>query len=194
MIIGLSRHIAASILALGGMCLAGGSGVAAQTRVNANAQSLADFHTRVDEYYALHKKLEATLPKLPKDATPQQIDRDQRALAALIAAERAHAPRGELFAPDVQRVIRDILNRLFVGADRRKLRASIMDENPGRIRLTVNGRYPDTVPLANMPADVLAELPPLPSELEYRFVGDALILLDVHAHIVVDFFEPVLPK
>jgi hypothetical protein len=171
-----------------------GAGVSGQTRVNADAQSLVDFRTRVNDYYAMHKKLDATLPTLSKDASPQEIDRDQRALGALIAKERSNARRGDVFTPDVQKIIKDILNRLFVGADRRKLRASIMDENPGRIRLTVNGRYPDTVPLANMPAEVLAELPPLPSELEYRFVGDALILLDVHAHLVVDFFEPVLPR
>jgi hypothetical protein len=45
-----------------------------------------------------------------------------------------------------------------------------------------------------MPAEVLKALPPLPEELEYRFVGDALILLDAHAHIVVDFFANVLPR
>jgi hypothetical protein len=166
----------------------------AQDRVNPEAKSLVDFRARVDEFYALHKKLEATLPKLSKDATPQEIDRDQRSLAALIAAERAKVPQGALFTPDVQKIVRDILARLFVGADRRKLRESIMDENPGRIKLTVNGRYPDVVPLANMPADILKALPPLPEELEYRFVGDALILLDAHAHIVVDFFDRVLPR
>jgi len=165
----------------------------AQDRVNPEAKALADFHTRVDEYYALHKKLEATLPKLPKDASPQQIDRDQRSLEALIAAERKGVRQGALFTPEVQRVIRDILARLFQGPDRAKLRNSIMDENPGRIKLTINGRYPDVVPLANMPAAVLKAMPPLPEELEYRFVGDALILLDAHAHIVVDYFDRVLP-
>jgi hypothetical protein len=166
----------------------------AQVRVNPDAQALAAFRTRVDEYFALHKKLEATLPKLSKEAKPDEIDRDQRSLAALVANVRANARPGDLFTPDVQSIVKGILARLFVGADRKKLRASIMDENPGPIKLTVNGRYPDRVPLANMPTDVLAGLPPLPDELEYRFVGDALILLDAHAHIVVDFFPNVLPQ
>jgi hypothetical protein len=168
--------------------------VLAQTRVNQDAQALVGFKTRVDEYFALHKKLEATLPKLSNEAKPEEIDRDQRALAALVTAERKTAKPGDIFTPDVQAIIRGILERLFTGQDRRKLRESIMDENPGNIRLTVNGRYPDQVPLANMPAEVLKALPPLPDELEYRFVGDALILLDAHAHIVADFFPNVLPR
>jgi hypothetical protein len=69
-----------------------------------------------------------------------------------------------------------------------------MDENPGPIRLRVNGRYPDTVPLTTMPPKVLAALPKLPSSLEYRFIGERLILLDVPAHLVVDFIEDALPR
>ena len=33
-----------------------------------------------------------------------------------------------------------------------------------------------------MPPQVLAALPKLPEDIEYRFIGDRLILLDVHAH------------
>jgi hypothetical protein len=162
--------------------------------VNPEREAPAEFKTRVDEYMALHKKLEATLPRLPDKATPKQIDFDQRALAKLIAGARATAKPGDIFTRDMQVFVRALLARLFKVADRQKLRDSIMDENPGPIALTVNGRYPDTVPLATMPPEVLASLPKLPAELEYRFVGDALILLDSHAHIVADFFPNVLPK
>jgi len=165
-----------------------------QERVNQNAQAVANFQKRVEAYMALHKKLEATLPKLPKETTPELIDRDQRALQALIAAARAEAKPGDIFTQDIQLIARSVMARLFAKADRQKMLDSINDENPGNIRLTVNGRYPDTVPLANMPAELLKALPPLPDELEYRFVGDALILLDAHAHLVVDFFQNVLPK
>ena len=51
------------------------------------------------------------------------------------------------------------------------------------MRIRVNGRYPDDVPLANMPAELLKNLPPLPEIVEYRFVGDSLILLDSDAHL-----------
>jgi hypothetical protein len=72
-----------------------------------------------------------------------------------------------------------------------------MDENPvtpAAIKLTVNSRYPDTVPLTTVPPQVLQTMPKLTEDLEYRFIGDALILLDVHAHVIADFIEDVLPK
>jgi hypothetical protein len=86
---------------------------------------------------------------------------------------------------------------VFGGPDGKQLKASIMDENPvtpAAIKLTVNSRYPDTVPLTTVPPQVLQTMPKLTEDLEYRFIGDALILLDVHAHVIADFIEDVLPK
>ncbi len=69
-----------------------------------------------------------------------------------------------------------------------------MDENPVGLTLAVNGRYPDTVPLSSVPPQVLQTLPKLSEDLEYRFVGDRLILLDTHAHVIADFIDDALPK
>ena len=72
-----------------------------------------------------------------------------------------------------------------------------MDENqasPSAVKLIVNSRYPDTVPLTTVPPQVLQTLPKLTEDLEYRFIGDSLILLDTHAHVIADFIEDVLPK
>jgi hypothetical protein len=68
-----------------------------------------------------------------------------------------------------------------------------MDENPGTMKLRVNTRYPDTVPLSTVPPQVLQGLPDLPEEMEYRFIGNGLILNDVHAHLIADFVEDALP-
>lgn len=165
-----------------------------QVRVNADAQALAEFNKRVKEYLDLHNKLEATLPKLSKEATPEEIDKHQRALERMIADARRGAKQGDIFTRDSRAVIRRLLARVFTGLEGRQLKASIMDENPGPIKLQVNGRYPDAVPLPSMPPQVLTALPQLPDELEFRFIGDRLILLDVHAHIVVDLIEDALPK
>jgi hypothetical protein len=62
-----------------------------------------------------------------------------------------------------------------------------------RATLAVNARYPDSVPLSTVPPQVLKGLPELSEELEYRFVGDSLILLDPHAHIIADYMERVFP-
>ena len=71
-------------------------------------------------------------------------------------------------------VVRRLMAQVFGGRDGAALKASIMDENPGPIRLTVNGRYPDTVPLSTVPPQVLQGLPELPEELEFRFIGAPL--------------------
>jgi hypothetical protein len=162
-----------------------------------DARALATMNDRLREYVDLHLKLEGTLPKLPKEATPQQIDKNQRALEQLVREARTNAKPGDLFTPEAQPVIKRLLATVFGGPDGKQLKASIMDENPVdpvQLKLRVNGRYPDTVPLTTIPPQVLQTLPKLSEDLEYRFVGDWLILLDVHAHVIADYIDNALPK
>jgi hypothetical protein len=163
----------------------------------ADAQALATMNERVKEYVALHVKLERSLPKLPKEATPQQIDKNQRAMEKLVREARATAKPGDIFTPEARPVIQRLLASVFGGPDGKQLKAAIMDENqaaPSKVKLAVNGRYPDTVPLATVPPQVLQTLPKLTEDLEYRFIGDSLILLDVRAHVIADFIEDIVPK
>ena len=83
---------------------------------------------------------------------------------------------------------------MFGGPDGKELKSSIMDENPVSVKLEVNGRYPDSVPISTVPPQVLQTLPELTEDLEYRFIGDSLIILDSHAHVIADFIENALPK
>lgn len=169
----------------------------ATERVNPDAQVMHEFSARVSEYVALHHEVEATLRPLPKEATPAQTDTHQRLFATRLATARKDARPGALFTPPMQDVVRRLVARLFADRRaRRQLRDSIMDDNPGTgaVRLAVNARYPDEVPLSTMPPEILKNLPPLPPELEYRFVGENLILLDLDAHIVVDFLPRALPR
>ncbi len=164
---------------------------------NEEAQALATMNDRLKEYLALHQKLEATLPKLPTDATPEQIDRNQRAFEKLIRSARVTAKPGDIFTAEARPVIRRLLATVFGGPDGKQLKESIMDENvadPIRLKLGVNSRYPDIVPLTSIPPDVLQTLPKLTEDLEYRFVGDWFILLDTHAHVIADYLQDVLPK
>jgi hypothetical protein len=163
----------------------------------ADAQALATMNERLKEYVDLHLKLERSLAKLPEEATPQQIDQNQRAFEKLVREARATAKPGDIFTPEARPVIRRLLATVFGGPDGKQLKASIMDENPvdpAALKLTVNGRYPDTVPLTSIPPQVLQTLPPLTEDLEYRFIGDWLILLDTHAHVIADFIDNALPK
>src|SRR5829696_7373995 len=54
----------------------------------ADSQALATMNEKVKQYIDLHTKLEGSLQRLPDDATPQQIDKNQRAFEALMRKSR----------------------------------------------------------------------------------------------------------
>jgi hypothetical protein len=164
-----------------------------QPRVAPTAAVLADFNKRIDDYMQLHKMLEATLPKLSDNATPQQIDLNQRAMGELVARARANAKPGDLFTPAMQSLVHRVFNDIFTGKAGQDAKNYIHDE-PHPVTPAINKRYPDTIPLATMPLRVLAELPKLPEELEYRFVDSHLILMDVHAHLILDYVLNAIPS
>lgn len=158
------------------------------TTVNSDALTIEAFKKRVDEYVALHRKLEGSIPALPKQASPQEVDVHQRALAKLIQSARANAKQGDIFNPAMQQLVRRLLAPVFTGRSGAQIKSEIVDnEYKGSVKLVVNGRYPDDVPVSTMPPQVLTSLPKLPEELEYRFVLTNLILFDPHAHIIPDF-------
>lgn len=159
----------------------------AATLAAANGSDVAEFDQRIKDYAALRESQEGTLKKLSDRATPQQIDANQRALAALIAKARSGARVGDIFLPAMQTYVRGVVRRVLTGPDGPKIKASLMDENPMQVKIDVNGRYPDTIPMSTMPPDILSALPILPEDLEYRFVGSRLILLDVRSHVIVDY-------
>lgn len=160
----------------------------------ADAQALSTMNDRLKDYLALHTKIESQLPKLPDNATPQQIDSNQRMFERMMRDARKNAKQGDIFTADARPVILRLLAAVFAGPEGKQLKASIMDENPKDLPHAVNARYPDTVPLSTVPPEVLQTMPKLTEDLEYRFLGDDLILLDTHAHVIADFIEDALPK
>jgi len=159
---------------------------------NPDAQVIADFLDRVKRYEALHDKLESSLPNVPSPATPELVAQHQSAMERLLTRARAGARRGDIFTDPVRAYIRRQLSRVFSGPDGARVRATILDEDTRAVKLTVNSRYPSTMPVSTVPPQVLLVLPRLPDALEYRFVGDTLVLLDIHAGTVVDFMEKAL--
>jgi hypothetical protein len=160
-----------------------------------DARALATMNERLKEYLALRGKIERSLPKQPKDATPQQIDQNQRALEKLVRESRATAKPGDIFTAEARPIIKRLIASVFEGPEGKQLKASIMDEHQAEasaVKLTVNARYPDTVPLTTVPPELLQTMPKLTEDLEYRFIGDSLILLDVQAHVILDFIPDVV--
>jgi len=166
-------------------------GTAAST---SDVRTIEAFKQRINQYALLHRRLEAGIPKLADDADPPAIEQHQRRLGQLMMSNRKGAKRGDVFTPDAERLFRRLLAQVFSGPEGARLKATIMDENPSVMRLAVNARYPEQVPFSTMPPQVLAMLPRLPEEIEYRFIGNQLILLDIHAHTIVDYLDNALPK
>jgi len=185
---------AVAILSLCAVLAAGAAAGAQPPAVNVDAQILAALSKRIHDYSDLHEKLERTLPPLSKDGPPAGVDAHQRALSTLLQKARPRAEHGDVFGPTARALIRRLLARALSGPDGAKLRGVIMEDNPGPLRVRVNGRLPDDAPRSTIPTQVLQMLPKLPEAVEYRFLGRRLLLVDTHALIVVDFVDDALPK
>jgi hypothetical protein len=144
----------------------------------------ADFSMRIRSYADLRSELERGLPPLAVTADTAAILQRTRALAKKMRAARAHARPGDILTRDAGEKFREAL-ALQVQLDAATC-AALYDDNPGSISVPINDRYPTHEPLSTMPANVLAVLPPLPEDIEYRFAGRQLLLFDTRAGIVVD--------
>jgi|SRR5688572_12646220 len=151
-------------------------------RVQVWGYIVADFSTRVWSYSELRSKLEEGLPPLTVTDDPAEIRRAVHARARRIRAARAGAQEGEIFTPTISVEFRKVL-LLEMNAS---TWAAIMDDNPGEFSSQINGTYPEDKPLSTMPPNILAVLPRLPDDIEYRFVGRHLILLDTRASVILD--------
>jgi hypothetical protein len=192
-----SRLAGAILVALVTLVLAAtaaGTDAGLQVKINEDAQLIAEFLKRAEAYVALHRKIDGTIPEVSNSASPEQVTAHQQALQRMIAQARASAKPGDIFTQPIRAYFRRQITRALSGPDAGQLRASINEENPRLIRLRVNGAYPENVPTTTMPPQILAALPKLPQDLEFRFIGRRLILLDVHAQLVVDYIDDAIPN
>jgi hypothetical protein len=142
----------------------------------------ADFCGRIAAYVTFRGELQEHLPAQRVTTDVAEIRAVVHALATTIRSTRRRPREGEIFRP---RTAAEFRRRLLLVATADTCEA-IMDDNPGQLRHLVSRDYPEGKPRSTVPATVLAILPLLPPDIEYRFVGRDLILLDTRANIVVD--------
>ena len=193
------RYISISIL----LCLLFSSAGAAQQKpspstqqkpspsapaVNADAATLADYKGRLTKYIELQKDLADDSPPLKETSDPAKIDAAQEVLAAKLRAARMDAKPGDIFTPQTRALFRRLMYPELKGEDGPETKATIAgDDGPPKVPLKINAKYPESAPLPTVPPNLLARLPQLPEDVEYRIVGKTLILRDVDANIIVDF-------
>jgi hypothetical protein len=167
--------------------------VTEQAPVNPLAQAMADFKKRVDAYLDLRKAITKKYPEVKETGDPAKISEREKALGKAIAMARATAKAGDIFGPEMSPHLLRIVDTDWnsrSAADRKAL----LDEIPPGLRLRVNQPYPTNIPLVTAPSKLLAQLPPLPEELEYRLVDRRLLLRDRDANVIVDVLVGVEPK
>ena len=151
------------------------------------------FEGRVKEYSSLREKLESQLPKLPKKATPEQIEQHKAALLRAAQSARAGAKHGDVFTPDATVLIRSIIKSDFQGRERRELRETVFEAETKGVPIRVNAAYPESKELTEMPPSLLLALPQLPKQVRYRFVGTNLLLVDRENNLIIDYMPRALP-
>jgi hypothetical protein len=160
-----------------------------QEKVHPDAATLQDFQRRIDAYIKLRKKVDEGAPKMKETTDPAKIKEAQSALAARIREGRAAARHGDIFTPEVQKLFRRLMYPEMKGPDGTETKRAIKDDAPptAAIPFKVNAAYPEGQPLPTVPPDLLARLPKLPEELEFRIIDKHLILRDVDANLIVDY-------
>jgi len=88
---------------------------------------------------------------------------------------------------------RQVIQTAFQGPNARYVRKTIREGAPVKgWSLSINGDYPDDLPLTTVPPTLLLRLPQMPKELAYRIVGRDFVLQDTDARIIVDYIPGAL--
>jgi hypothetical protein len=154
-----------------------------------------EFVDGVRTYVSLHRALEQTTPAQSIFTDPVAERSAVDALAHAIRAARPNAREGDIFSPRIREDFRRRINRALRAAGlepRTLVDEMIEDTEEGAFPVEVNGPFPWLAGNVMLPC-VLSALPTLPTELEYRFVGTDLVLVDIHPNLVVDVLRDVLP-
>ena len=166
----------------------------AQSLTPSDKNIVAAFEKRVKEYAKLREDLETKMPKLSKEATPEEIQTHKKLFQDRVRASRASAKHGEMFTPETAALFRAIIKAEFKGKDRVELRKSVLKESENKaVPIRINYAYPESQELLEMPPTLLLRLPPLPKQLRYRFVGRNMLLVDRENGLIIDFMTNAIP-
>lgn len=162
----ITRAVAVAVVLLTMIAATGSAQVASENSV------VLAFQRATDNYAFLHRRLERRGEPL------------------------AEARQGDLFTPAVQVVLRARIERALrahahTAADVHAAELAAASD-AREVLLRVNESVPWQVATA-LHSCLLAALPGLPSELEFRMVGSNLVLIDMHASLIVDVLHRAVP-
>ena len=173
--------------------LSAASLVTGQTATDADKRVALEFERRAREYTQRREEIEDEMPKLSKQATAEEIAAHKNQLLQKVLGERKGVTRGNIFTPEAERHIKNVIGTVYKGRDRALLRKELSEAENASVPVKVNAVYPETAELLEMPPTLLLALPQLPKQLRYRFVGTSLLLVDRENHLIVDHMTNALP-
>lgn len=153
-----------------------------------------EFLEKVSEYEKLRNSLRGGVPPAAKKATAEQIQTHQVMLAAKIQEARKDAKPGDIFTPQSKKAFRHEIDEAYSGQRAKKIDRTIEQGEPVKLDLYVNKPYPEKIPVTTVPPTLLQQFPKLPKKIEYRIVGEDLVLEDVESHLVIDIFSGAFPN
>lgn len=185
-------RVAAPLIAL---LVAADATIASAQSQEPETPAVAAFTASITDYVRMHRRLEEAVGRIQINSSVEQINRSMAALASAIRVERAGARQGDLFTPVLARELRARINDALLehGFTAGDVLASEREDwiERSSFQPQVNGPFFWVLATAMFPC-VIEALPPLPSELQYRIVGNDLMLVDVHASLIVDILPNAL--
>jgi len=170
------------------------AGHASSAQTLPDKQIFAAFEKRVKEYAKLREGLETKMPKLSKEAKPEEIETHKKLFQDRVRAARVTAKPGDMFTPEAASLFRAIIKDEFKGKERVELRTTVLKEAETKaVPIRINYAYPESQELLEMPATLLLRLPQLPKQLRYRFVGRNMLLVDRENGLIIDFMTNAIP-
>ena len=151
-------------------------------------------NAEIARYLKIHTDLRAEVPGPVPKSTAGELNEASDMLANAIQRARPRARQGDFFDADATHRITERLRNVLRTPNAKAAVAGIDDERAAVLKLQIYLRFPVENEMATMPPSLLQALPRLPSELEYRIVGEDLVLRDVKAAMILDYIPKAVPR
>jgi hypothetical protein len=159
----------------------------------ADHRGLQEFRDAVVRYLAARQRVAQELPGLTASMSAAELARTTDALARAVQRLRPNARQGEFFTPDCAAALQRRIEQTVQDANLGPVLAGIDDEPPRITQPRIHMVMPADAQMATMPPSLLQALPALPATLEYRIVGNYLVLRDAEAAMILDFIA-IVPR
>jgi hypothetical protein len=159
--------------------------------VNSLSAGRQEFQERLNAYLKQRAEMSRRLEPLSPTPSAAELATRQESLAAAIQTARKGARPGDLTAPVAQLIAKICMDDFHFRNP--EVKRAALEEVPNAPRPVINRTFPEDAALATVPPLLLSKLPPLPENLQYRFFGRHIVILDADTQVILDYVANVLP-